>query len=303
MTLKRKLGSDIKNIDIEKKAINIPIIDRKKKPLTKNELMTEYKALEKKHEELQVENEKLREKLAVLEKGGTRSIATVEQECQTKPDSKYVEISCTECIFIASCEDELNYHMGDEHNKDFISYFETDYPCSVCDRWCRSQKDLNHHMKIYHGKRVKFCSIECKPCDRIIGKDENERERKDSMDMSIEVQESKHTYTCSICKENFKSKSELMKHRKKEHLEKVKICWNFESSKCQFAEDMCWFRHCNSEMHQDQYNCKFCGEVFRSRNDLQTHLKTKHSKTVPYCNNVVCWYGPEKCWFRHSENE
>ena len=236
MTLKRKLGSDIKNIDIEKKAINIPIIDRKKKPLTKNELMTEYKALEKKHEELMVENNKLREKLEVLEKGGTKTKATVEQECQTKPNSQYVEISCTECIFLASCEDELNYHMGEEHNKDFISYFETDFPCSVCDRWCKSEKDLNHHMKIYHGKRVKFCSVECKPCDKMIGKDERETEQKDSMDIS-------YTYICNICKDNFESKNDLMKHRKKEHVQKVNICWNFISSKCQYVEDLCWFRH------------------------------------------------------------
>ena len=55
--------------------------------------------------------------------------------------------------------------MYEDHDKDLISYFESEYPCSVCDRWCKSEKDLNHHMKIYHGKRVKFCSIDCKPCD------------------------------------------------------------------------------------------------------------------------------------------
>ena len=153
MTLKRKLGTDSKVTDNETKATRIPIVDRKKKPLTKSELMTEFKALEKKHEELLVENVKLRGKLALFEKGDAKTVATVEQACQTKPDSQYVEISCTECIFLASCEDELNYHMGEEHNKDFISYFETDFPCSVCDRWCKSEKDLNHHMKIYHGKK------------------------------------------------------------------------------------------------------------------------------------------------------
>ena len=302
MTLKRKLGTDSKGTtDNETKAIRIPIVDRRKKPLTKNELMTEFKALEKKHDQLMEENNKLREKLAVLEKGGSKTIASVEQECQTKADSQYVEISCTECIFLASCEDELNYHMGEEHNKDFISYFETDFPCSVCDRWCKSEKDLNHHMKIYHGKRVKFCSVDCKPCDNIIGKDENETGKKDSMDMSVEEQ--KFKYTCNTCKDNFESKNELMMHRKKKHVEKVQVCWNFVSSKCQFVEDLCWFRHCNSEMQQEKYYCKFCGETFMTRNDLQIHKKIKHNKTVPYCTNEECWYGPEKCWFWHNENK
>ena len=49
----------------------------------------------------------------------------------TFSNSKYVEISCTECIFLASCEDELNYHMGEEHARDFISYFESDFPCRL----------------------------------------------------------------------------------------------------------------------------------------------------------------------------
>ena len=55
--------------------------------------------------------------------------------------------------------------MGEEHDKDFIFYFETDFLCSVCDRWCRSEKEVKRHMKIYHCKRVKFCSYSCKSCE------------------------------------------------------------------------------------------------------------------------------------------
>ena len=97
--------------------------------------MLEFKGLEKKYDELLTEKDNLLKKIAALEKVGKEKVTSAEQECQTKPDSKYVEISCTECIFLASCEDELNYHMGEEHDKDFISYFESDFPCSVCDRW------------------------------------------------------------------------------------------------------------------------------------------------------------------------
>ena len=269
---------------------------QKKKVLTKIELTLEYKALEKKYEELIIEKDNLLNKIAVMEKVGKDIVTTAEQESQTKPNSQYVEISCTECIFLASCEDELNYHMGEEHDRDFISYFESDFPCSVCDRWCKSEKDLNHHMKIYHGKRVKFC-------DRKIENNGNESEPKDSMDISMEELESKNTYTCNICKEKFESKSGMMKHRKKEHIEQVKTCWNFESNRCPFAESLCWFRHTNSELPQEKYDCKFCGEVFKTKNELQIHKKMKHSETVPFCTNDKCWYGQEKCWFRHKHNE
>ena len=303
MTLKRKIGVDPKSVETGIKVVQALNTDKKKKPLTKNELMIEFKALEKKHEEVIIENDNLKKKIAALENVTTKRNATNEQECQTKPDSKYVEISCTDCIFIASCEDELNYHMGEEHNKDFISYFETDFPCSVCDRWCKSEKDLNHHMKIYHGKRVKFCSIKCTACDKKIVNNENVNESSNSMDISTEEVESKYTYACKICEEKFETRNGMMMHRKKYHLEKVNTCWNFESDSCQFSNDLCWFRHSKSDLPQESQNCKFCGEVFKTKNDLQLHKKTLHGKTVPNCRNDRCWYGPEKCWFRHHENK
>ena len=101
------------------------------------------------------------------------------------------------------------------------------------------------------------------------------------MDISMEELESKNTYTCNICKEKFESKSGMMKHRKKEHIEQVKTCWNFESNSCPFAESLCWFRHTNSELPQEKYDCKFCGEVFKTKNELQIHKKIKHSKLSP----------------------
>ena len=59
--------------------------------------------------------------------------------------------------------------MGEDHDKDWISYFDTDFPCSVCDRWCKSEKELKRHMKIHHNKRSKDCNF----CDNEIGnKDE-----------------------------------------------------------------------------------------------------------------------------------
>ena len=193
--------------------------------------------------------------------------------------------------------------MGEEHNKDFISYFETDFPCSVCDRWCKSEKDLNHHMKIYHGKRVKFCSIKCTACHKKIVNNENVNESSNSMDISTEEVESKYSYACKICEEKFETRNGMMMHRKKYHLEKVNTCWNFESGSCQFSNDLCWFRHSKSDLPQESQNCKFCGEIFKTKNDLQLHKKTLHGKTVPNCRNDRCWYGPEKCWFRHHENK
>ena len=147
-----------------------------------------------------------------------------------------------------------------------------------------------------------FCSIECIDCDRKIVSNKNENEPIYSMDISTEEVPSKFSYTCNICKEKFKTKNGMMKHRKKEHVEKVTSCWNFESDSCQYSEDLCWFRHHKSDLPKEEINCKFCGEHFKTKNDLQLHKKKSHGKTVPFCTNDICWYGPEKCWFRHHEN-
>ena len=112
------------------------------------------------------------------------------------------------CIFVASCEEELNFHMGEEHDKDYIDYFDAAFPCSVCARGCQSEKELKRHKQIYHHKTVK-----------------------------------KHTLECNHCEDNFEKKNELMEHMKEVHAEKVSACWNITSGYCGFGELKCWFSH------------------------------------------------------------
>ena len=295
-------------LEKDTKAMKVKIVERKKKPLTKTELLAEYNALEKKYEEVIEEKDILLKKLAVFENLETKKVHTNDQVCQTKPDSKYVEISCTECIFLASSEDELNYHMGEEHDKDFISYFETDFPCSVCDRWCRSEKELNRHMKIYHCKRVKFCSYDCKSCDENVvdGKTPHvgnvqDMEINESVNKTNPQKDGKSRIGCNFCDKFFKSRNQLMIHKKQEHTEKVSVCWNFLHGNCRFGDSGCWFRHTSTSDHSEV--CKICEKNFKTKNDLKIHEKSEHSYFVRICTNNdgdVCWYG-ERCWFRHEK--
>ena len=62
MTLKRKLGTDSKSINNGAKASRALNVETKKKVLTKNEVMLECKALEKKYEELIIEKDNLLKK-------------------------------------------------------------------------------------------------------------------------------------------------------------------------------------------------------------------------------------------------
>ena len=59
------MSTESKMLVKDTKASKVKIVERKKKPMTKNELMAEYNALEKKYEEVIRENEMLLKKLVV----------------------------------------------------------------------------------------------------------------------------------------------------------------------------------------------------------------------------------------------
>ena len=109
---------------------------------------------------------------------------------------------------------------------------------------------------------------------------------------------------CHYCSEEFKSKNELMFHRKLNHIEKVQICVNFDDGKCTFG-DTCWFSHDTSSKKSIQvYKCNICEEEFKIKSVYMNHRKAKHSENIPSCKNEItgsCQYGSQKCWFNHDK--
>ena len=47
-----------------------------------------------------------------------------------------------------------------------------------------------------------------------------------------------------------------MEHKKKDHLEKVSLCWKYSSGTCEFGDLNCWFSHSESS-----FKCKMCDET------------------------------------------
>ena len=89
---------------------------KRKVPL-KAELNIQLKDLQLKFQCLEEENKTLKKEIEELKSKRTDKILD-NQETQTK--AEFTEIACIECIFVASCEEELNFHMGEEHDKDYI---------------------------------------------------------------------------------------------------------------------------------------------------------------------------------------
>ena len=121
---------------------------------------------------------------------------------------------------------------------------------------------------------------------------------------TMENESSKDTIACYYCDEQFETKSNLMNHRKKFHIEKVNLCSNFTEGNCHFAEE-CWYNH-SEHIEAKTYKCSFCEQIFKHRSDFMHHKKKEHSKNVPICKNAVneiCHFGRNNCWFNHGEIE
>ena len=112
----------------------------------------------------------------------------------------------------------------------------------------------------------------------------------------------KHRMQCRNCENLFKTKPELMVHRKMEHYNLVAMC--NKGSECKFSEK-CWWKHGTNNENQ-MIECYFCDETFPTKGEVMMHRKDKHSKTVKSCtkfNSQNCDKTDATCWFKHIQDE
>ena len=187
-----------------------------------------------------------------------------------------IRINCNLCIYVATCEEELNWHMGDTHHLSDESYFDKDLYCEVCSKWCITEDDLLTHVEEHQ----------------------------------IDKTDSRHSdgLSCNFCEETFMKHGDLMKHKKRKHEDRVALCWKFSAGNCTFGDANCWFLHHESEVSctTSGWNCILCENEFRCRSELLRHRKKEHGHLVPMCRNGEngkCIYGIQNCWFKHDDIE
>ena len=84
-------------------------------------------------------------------------------------------------------------------------------------------------------------------------------------------------FNCNFCSETFSRKSDIMKHKKILHKEKVSTCWKFVAGDCPFSDINCWFNHTKDKLEQlDEVECNWCEKVFITQPELLTHRKKEH---------------------------
>ena len=165
---------------------------------------------------------------------------------------------CTKCKYQGSGGKDLYTHTKNVHTK------ELDIKCSNCEKRCAEVEESSKHIERKHSL---VQSIKCKNCG-------NEFSTKNKLMIHRKVEhpetvaacrnnlEGKCRYEadlcwwnhrkgeetkieCFFCDEIFKTKTQVMNHRKKEHLKTVKPCLQFQAKKCQYNDNECWFKHGN----------------------------------------------------------
>ena len=146
-------------------------------------------------------------------------------------------------------EDNFKYHCGEcDYNSDCVHCFAdhdhetekeeeiqaTDFNCYYCQETFKTRPCVMKHTKLIHVNKVRHClnflEGTCSFSDRCwFLHDEH-------------FKESEPTFNCNLCDSKFKTKSQLMKHKKHFHINSVLRCSNFDRN-CKFGPEKCWFLH------------------------------------------------------------
>ena len=106
-----------------------------------------------------------------------------------------------------------------------------------------------NHRKSEHPSS-KICRYFKDDCCQFTGKDcwyrhESKTSQSDS-DVNVNLENS-----CKDCDEFFVEKSDLMKHRKIQHMKNISKCRDFTLGKCSWNSNSCWFLHEDENMEVD----------------------------------------------------
>ena len=94
-----------------------------------------------------------------------------------------------------------------------------------------------------------------------------------------EIENKAAAVICYICDEQFKTKSDLMIHRKNKHGNMVRVCLKFLENNCRRQDTFCWFSHKEVAMETDSNENKNKND--KKEEDLSVFWKELGNKEPP----------------------
>ncbi|KAL1248744.1 hypothetical protein QQF64_022062 [Cirrhinus molitorella] len=147
----------------------------------------------------------------------------------------------------------------------------TVYPCMLCGKKFKSRGFLKRHTKNHHQDAVNRKKYQCTDCDFTTNKKASLHNH-----MEIHTLSSKAPFECEVCGKEFHQQAALFSHRLQHHHRESKLQIpppTTKMHKCKF---------CEYETAEQGLLNRHLLAVHTDSSNLKTHVKTKHSKEMPY---------------------